>query len=177
MAIPTRHSDRSRIIAGPRTFFVTSSIAEKRNLLQSERAADLFVKVLYDYREQRKFLLHEFVIMPDHFHLLLTVDSTLTIERAMQFIKGGFAFRAARELGFKVPVWQRGFSEIRVLDPEACRKMCEYIRKNPVVRHLAVEGEKFPYSSANQQFELDPIPLGLKPTERRAAFGMAKAMP
>jgi putative transposase len=53
--------------------------------------ADLFVQVLLSYREQHKYLLHEFVLMPDHFHLLIT--PTLTLERALQLIKGGFSFR------------------------------------------------------------------------------------
>jgi putative transposase len=96
MSIPIRHSDPSRVIAGARTFFVTSSIAEKRNLLQSDRSAGLFIKMLYEHRAQRRFSLHEFVVMPDHFHLLLTVDSGMTIEKAVQFVKGGFAFRAGR---------------------------------------------------------------------------------
>jgi putative transposase len=116
MAIPLRHADPVRATAGARTFFVTSSISDKRNLLQSERSAGLFVRVLYDYRAQRKFRLHEFVVMPDHFHTLLTVECEMTIERAVQFIKGGFAFRAGRELGFRAPIWQKGFSEVRILD-------------------------------------------------------------
>ena len=119
VAIPIRHADPSRAVAATRTFFVTSSIAGKRNLLQWDRAAELFVRVLYDYRGQGKFRLHEFVVRPDHFHVLLTVGSELTVERAMQFTKGGFAFRAVRELGFRAPVWQKGFSEVRVLDPQA----------------------------------------------------------
>jgi putative transposase len=49
------------------------------------------VQVLLSYREQHKYLLHEFVLMPDHFHLLIT--PTLTLERALQLIKGGFSFR------------------------------------------------------------------------------------
>jgi REP-associated tyrosine transposase len=63
--------------------------------------------------------------MPDHFHVLLTVDCNLAVERAVQFIKGGFAFRAGRELGFKAPVWQKGFSEVRILDAEAYRRVAE----------------------------------------------------
>lgn len=94
MAVPSRHSDSRHAIAGSRTFFVTSSISQKRNLLQSDRAAGLFVRVLYDYRGQGKFRLHEFVVMHDHFHLLITVGSEVTIECAVQFIKGRFAFRA-----------------------------------------------------------------------------------
>jgi len=45
--------------------------------------------MLFGYRNQRKYLLHEFVVMLDHFHLLIT--PTLTLARAMQFVKGGFS--------------------------------------------------------------------------------------
>jgi putative transposase len=177
MAIPIRRSDISRIVAGARTFFVTSSIAEKRNFLQSNRSAGLFISVLYDYRAQRKFRLHEFVVMPDHFHLLLTVDCGMTIEKVVQFIKGGFAFRAGRELGFASPVWQKGFSEVRVLDAAAYLGIAEYIRNNPVRRGLVLEAAQFPHSSACTEFELDPAPQGLKPVGFGIANGMAKAMP
>lgn len=40
----------------------------------------------------RRYLLHEFVVMPDHFHLILT-PTGITLERAMQCIKGGFSFQ------------------------------------------------------------------------------------
>ena len=163
MAIPARHSDPRRAVAGARTFFVTSSIAAKRNLLQSDRSAGLFVRVLYDYREQRRFRLHEFVVMPDHFHLLLTVESNLTIERTMQFIKGGFAFRAGRELGFRAPVWEKGFSEARILDVASFERVREYIQNNPVARRLVREASEFPHSSAHVGYQLDLTPQGLKP--------------
>ena len=177
MAIPIRHSDAARVVAGARTFFVTSSIAEKRNLLQSNRSAGLFISVLYDYRARRKFRLHEFVVMPDHFHLLLSVDYGMTIERAVQFIKGGFAFRAGRELGFGAPVWQKGFSEVRVLDAVVYFGIAEYIRNNPVKRGLVSQTAEFPHSSGCAGFELDPVPQGLKPSESCVADGMAKAIP
>jgi len=40
-------------------------------------------------------------VMTDHFHVLITVEGEMTIERAVQFIKGGFAFRAGKELGLR----------------------------------------------------------------------------
>jgi len=171
MAIPVRHSDPTLATAGARTFFITSSINAKRNLLQSDRSAGLFVRVLYDYRSQQRFRLHEFVVMPDHFHALLTVECDLTIERAVQFIKGGFAFRAGRELGFRAPVWQKGFSEVRILDLEAFLRTAEYIRNNPVAKHLVGEAAQYLYSSAQAGLELDPPPLGLKP---RSSLGMQR---
>src|SRR5689334_9555094 len=130
MAIPSRHSSGLDVIAGQRSFFVTSSIWGKRALLQSDRSAALFRTVLYGYRCQGKYRLHEFVIMPDHFHALITVGFGITIERAVQFIKGGFSFRAGRELGFRSPVWQKGFSESRVTDAEQYAGIRNYIREN-----------------------------------------------
>ncbi len=137
MAIPVRHCDPNRAVAGARTFFVTASTWDKRHTLQSERCAALFIKVLYAYRALNKFRLHEFVVMPEHFHLLLTVESDLTIERAMQFIKGGFAFRAGKKFGLKAPFWQKGFSEVRIHDARAFQQTAEYIRNNPVAAGLA----------------------------------------
>lgn len=177
MSIPLRHADPERVAAGARTFFVTSSICGKRTLLQSDRSADLFVRVLYEYRSQRKFRLHEFVVMPDHFHALITVECDMAIERAVQFIKGGFAFRAGRELGFRAPVWQKGFSEVRIRDASEFLRTSEYIRNNPVARCLVAEAEQYPYSSAYPGVGLDPAPQGLKPITSHGPIGMAKAIP
>ena len=115
--------------------------------------------------------------MTDHFHLLLTVDSDLTIERAVQFIKGAFAFGAGRALGFRSPVWQKGFSEIRVTDAAAYERIRMYIYNNPVVRGLVLEPAEFPFSSAHAGFEVDAAPQRLKPASQIARDGMAKAMP
>jgi putative transposase len=113
-------------------------------------------------RQKNKFRLHEFVVMPDHFHLLLTVESEMTIERAVQFIKSGFSFRAGKELGMRSPVWQKGFSEVRISDAEALQQVRTYISNNPVVRHLVDNPEDYQQSSAHPGFELDPVPQGLK---------------
>ncbi len=177
MAIPIRHARPENVAARVRTFLVTSSIANKRNLLQSDRSATLFMRVLYEYRAQEKFRLHEFVVMPDHFHLLLTVESGMSIERAVQFIKGGFAFRAVREFGMRDPVWQKGFSDRRVWDPEAFNRIRNYIHENPVKRLLVYEANQYPYSSAHGGFELDPAPVHLNPKLLTAVVRAAKSMP
>jgi len=45
-----------------------------------------------------KFQLHEFVIMANHRHLLMTLPGDMTIEKAMQLIKGGFSYQGPRSL-------------------------------------------------------------------------------
>jgi putative transposase len=177
MAIPIRHSRAANIAASMRTFFVTSSILGKRNLLQSPRSAELLVEVIYHYRSQQKFLIHAFVIMPDHFHILMTLGREISVERAVQFIKGGFAFRAGKELGFKSPVWQRGFSEMRIFDAVGCARVREYIDQNPVKRGLALNPTEYAYSSANVVFELDDVPQGLKPRLLQPSVGTSEDVP
>jgi putative transposase len=177
MAIPIRHSNPQMVISGARTFFVTSSTWGKRNLLQSDRAAELFVKVLYEYRAQGKYRLHEFIVMLDHFHVLITVESSITVERAVQFIKGGFAFRAGKELGFRAPVWQKGFSETRVTEPVAYANVQDYIRENPVARRLVERAEDYEFSSARPGLDLDPPPQRLKPIELARLSARLKSCP
>jgi len=106
--------------------------------------------------------------MPDHSHLLITVRSNMTIERAVQLVKGGFAFRAGKELGLKAPIWQKGFSEIRVLDEKTFEDQRDYVHNNPVRAQLVGSAEAYPYSSASNPSELDPWPAWLKAPLRSA---------
>jgi putative transposase len=69
-------------VTGESTYFVTANVSEKRSLFQVDKIARLFIEVLLTYRMQKKYLLHEFVVMPDHFHLILT-PTGITQERAM----------------------------------------------------------------------------------------------
>jgi len=92
----------------------------------------------------------------------------MTIERAVQFIKGGFAFRAGRELGASAPFWQKGFSEIRIQDASAFQRAARYIHNNPVEAHLVQDATAYPHSSAHFGFELDLPPMWLR-ADRRSA--------
>jgi putative transposase len=173
MSIPTRNADSSCVVAGSRTFFVTSSTWGKRGLLQSARAARLLIEVLYHYRKESQYCLHAFVIMPDHFHVMITVDTETTIEKAVQLIKGGFAFRAGRELGFRAPVWQKGCSEIRIAEMSAFLNAREYIHANPVKRGLVAVGTDYEYLSARSGFELDAPPQWIKASLARTEGDIA----
>ena len=76
--------------------------------------AGLLIEVIYRYRAEKNYLLYQFVVMPNHFHVLLTLNRDLSVERAVQLMKGGFSYRVKRELGYVGEVWQKGFSDHRV---------------------------------------------------------------
>ena len=148
---------------GSRTYFLTANSWGGRSIFQSERSASLLIETLFDYRAKSKYELHEFVVMPNHIHLLLTPSPDLTLERVMQFIKGGYSHRAGQQLGPSLGIWARGYVDHRIRDEQDYRSHREYIHQNPVRKGLASSPEQFPYSSANVKFQLDSAPQGLKP--------------
>jgi putative transposase len=142
-----------------RVFFVTTVTSLRQPIFRREAHAELMVETLLHYRGQGRFLLHEFVVMPDHLHLLLTPADEISLERAMQFIKGGFSFR----LKWRGSVWQAGFTNHRVRDWEDYERHREYIHMNPVRGGLVGRAEAYRYCSAAGFVRLDPVPQGLKP--------------
>ena len=81
----TRKSDRRNIVAGRRTFFAGCKTYMDRTFFQAKNEAELFIDVLRTNTLAGKFKLHDFVVMPDHFHVLLTVDGNTSIERATTY--------------------------------------------------------------------------------------------
>src|SRR5215471_17460521 len=132
---------------------ITSRTWGSRTLFSREVWAKLLIDTLYHYRGTA-YLLHEFVVMPDHIHVLLTPKTSL--EKAAQFIKGGFSYRAKKELGSNMEVWQKGFSDHRIRDAGDYAQHVSYVYENPVRKRLCERAEEFQYSSAHPGFELDP---------------------
>ena len=132
------------------------------------------IDVLRSYVAAGKFQVHDFVVMPNHVHVLLTVGADMTIEKAMQFIKGGFSYRLRKECGYLGEVWQRGFSEVRVENRRSLVKHREYIAANPVRAGLVDSPEKYPYCFA---YLASRKGQGLKPRDPSMTCGTAEAMP
>jgi putative transposase len=168
MTIPYRGT------TGDSTYFVTASTCRKKALLQSERMATLFTQILFEYRDRQKYQLYEFVVMPDHFHLL--VSPIVSLERAIQFIKGGFSFQAGRLFKLDGAIWQDSFYDRRVRDFAEYEAFSRYIHWNPVKRKLASNPAQYAYSSACGKFQLNSPPQGLKPLSSMQLERNAKAL-
>jgi len=137
-----------------RTFFVTTTCWGRRTIFQVERNAHLLLDVLGSNRRKGHFLLHEFVVMPDHLHAILTPAFHAPLEKAMQYVKGGFSFRVKKELGFSGEVWQVGFNEHRIKDAPDYEHHRSYILENPVRAGL----REWRYVSSSGLIELDLRP-------------------
>jgi putative transposase len=145
MAHPGRNASAASILNPARTFFVTTKTAMGKRILQSERNARLLIDVLRSLVAEGKFELHDFVIMPNHVHLIFTVHNDMTIEKAMQLVKGRFSHRLSKEFGHLGEVWQRGFAEEQVMNRESLEAHRRYIAENPVKAGLAKSPDEYPF--------------------------------
>ncbi len=112
------------------------------------------VETLQTYREQGRFSLHAFVVMPDHVHALITPATEVSLEKAIQFVKGGFSFR----LKSNFEVWERGDFDKRVPNRQAYGACVKYIHSNPVAARLTAEEDGYVFSSTARPDSVDPAP-------------------
>src|SRR5215469_16349136 len=62
-------------------------------------------------------------------------------------IKGGFSYRAKKELEFSGEVWQRGFSDVQIKDEKSYLTHRSYIYDNPARAGLVSAPEEYSYGS------------------------------
>jgi REP-associated tyrosine transposase len=152
----------SRLFSPPGTYFLTFSTWHHRRLFVVENYARLFLKTLYHYRREGRYELHSFVVMPDHIHLLLTPAQDVTVERAVQLIKGGYSHALGTLIGRNSEVWQRGFTDHRIRDAQDFVHHRNYVHQNPVVARLTLNSSEYRHCSAFPGFKLDPWPPAAK---------------
>ncbi len=96
----------------------------------------------------------------------------------MQFVKGGFSFRAKKELQSPMEIWQSGFSDHRIRHSEDYRVHVDYIYRNPVGRKLAERAVEYPYCSAFPGTKgKDEVPQWLKPGQTHRSNGAPEGAP
>jgi putative transposase len=143
---------------------VTTKAWQNVSVFQVQESAEIVVRKILEYRDKKNYLLHEFVLMPNHLHLILTPSETVSLERAVQLIKGGSSHEIHIVRANKIQIWQSSFHESRVRDWVDYKTKADYIRFNPVAAKLVQQPQERRFCSGSGHFALDPIPQGLKPS-------------
>src|SRR5271170_3763585 len=96
------------------TYFVTTKSFQSTFLFQVQQTAEIILSKILEYRDRKSYLLHDFVLMPNHLHLILTPTHGVSLEKAMQLMKGGSSHEIHRFRGEKIGIWEAGFHESSV---------------------------------------------------------------
>ncbi len=140
------------------SYFVTTKCAENRSIFQTPENIKILVDTILRYRDQHAYQLHEFVVMPNHLHLLLTPHETTSLEKCIQFIKGASSHEIHKQRTHKLEIWQKSFHDWTIRDESDWHEKTQYIRMNPVRAKLVDKPEDWLPSSAMGIYRLDPVP-------------------
>jgi putative transposase len=136
----------------PSTYAIAIATFQQHRHFQRTANADLFIATLFRYRDQARFQLHGFVVMPDHVHILITPATDQSTAKCVQYIKGGYSF-AAREQS-PGQIWHAGYHEHRTRDADDFRNQLLYIANNPTRKNLP----NYPHVHTHYSDRLDPMP-------------------
>src|ERR1700693_6003261 len=111
-------------------YFVTTDTWERRQIFLKPDPARIVLEHILECRERGFYRLHSFVLMPEHLHILLTPSEEASIEKAVQMIKGGSAFKIRKELNYTSPVWFSGYHDRWIRGIHEYRLRKQYIELN-----------------------------------------------
>ena len=89
------------------TYAITILTFQRHRHFQRTANAGLFIATLFRHREQSRFQLHAFVVMPDHTHVLITPATDQSTAKCVQCIKGGYSFAARQQSPGEI--WHSGY--------------------------------------------------------------------
>ena len=143
--------------------FITASCYRRGPHLALARDRDLFLRVLEQVRQRYQFVIVGYVVMPEHFHLLISEPQKANPSVVIQALKLGVARRilssrrckqkrkAAQEGLWSDPVpqhfWQARFYDFNVWTRKKRVEKLRYIHRNPVRRGLVESPDQWRWSS------------------------------
>ncbi|MCH8815659.1 MAG: transposase [Chloroflexi bacterium] len=123
-------------------------------VLGRSAAASAVQDTLLMYAQDRYFL-HEWVVMLNHVHALLTPRKYQSLAMIMQSIKGHSARQVHAAIGGEGRLWQPDYFDRMIRDEEHFEKVGKYITWNPVKAGLCKDPTLWMHSSANARFRDD----------------------
>jgi putative transposase len=126
-------------------YFITNVTYNRQPLLAAN--ADLLQKAIDACRSRCPFELIAWVIMPDHFHLVID-PGRMSISTVLQKIKMSFAAKYRNQHGLQSGrVWQHRFWDHVIRNQEDMNRHIEYIHYNPVKHGKVGRPLDWPHSS------------------------------
>ena len=149
-----------RYYGGGHLHFITCSCYRRLTLLGSASRRDKFIRILEEVRLRYRFVVVGYVVMPEHFHLLISEPQQGNPSKVMQVLKQRVARRLLaghRKLRGQGSLygaalepehfWQRRFYDFNVWSARKQGEKLSYMHRNPVKRGLVSAPELWACSS------------------------------
>lgn len=123
---------KPRVLLDQARYHVTARANRKEMILDSSRAKALFLTIVAQAKKRYSFRIDNFIVMGNHFHLIIQPGKGISLSRIMQWILSVFAQAYNRLHGVTGHVWgERFFSRI-IRNIGEYLLIFDYIDGNPV---------------------------------------------
>jgi putative transposase len=130
--------------------FITTVTKDRRSDLIEPTSIRVFWDTVKLVKEFHPFELMAYIILPDHFHLLIKPENDMgNYSTIMHSLKRNFAlnFKKAHSIRSSLQYWQYGFWDRVVRSEKELAAYLRYIHWNPVKHNLVDQPEFWPHSS------------------------------
>lgn len=168
--------------------FITCSCHHRSAKLRSVRSRDRFLAILEQTRQRYRFVVLGYVVMPEHFHLLITEPELGTPSTVMQVLKQRTAHvllpkrkrsdprqQHLFEEPPRLPFWQARFYDFNVWTTRKRIEKLRYMHRNPVKRGLVASPEQWHWSSYRFYWLDEPGPVRVNEGWRKISFAQRVA--
>jgi len=152
------------------SYFVTSTIVNWIPVFNILQNIDILIEAFIYSQKNKGFNIYNYVIMPEHFHLICQSDKLVQIMQSIKSYTAKRIINTYKELNenevleqfqmnkknykvdSKYQIWQEGFKPKAIISREMRIQKSNYIHFNPVKRGLVNEIEEYEYSSAKDYY-------------------------
>jgi putative transposase len=146
-------------------YHVINRANERRTLFSNEREYDDFENLLFEGLKKYAVHLYAFVLMPNHWHLVVSPQKAGALAKYMQWITNAHVHRVRRHTQTVGAghVYQERYRSIIVQSDLYFLSLCRYVERNPCRAALVDKAEEWQWSSVRHHLEqtalLSPWPI------------------
>lgn len=132
-------------------YHIVSRGHRKENIYHTDKDKDVFLKKLKETVKKYTLKLHAFVLMDNHFHLLLQTPYG-NLCKAMHYLNSSYANWFKAKYGMVGSVFQGRYKSVLVDKDDYLLTLSAYIHLNPVRAGIVDYPENYKYSSCSGYF-------------------------
>lgn len=107
----------------------------RHDLFETAGAAEVFLRTLFEASAQYDWIIHAYVLMPNHFHLAMETPEPTLVE-GMHWLQSSLATRFNRFRRENGHLFQGRYKSLLLEDSSALGRVVDYIHLNPVRVHI-----------------------------------------
>ncbi len=136
-------------------YFITSITKSRFPLFKNQAAVYLLIRVITLNKIPLQYKVYGFIIMPDHFHIIIHPFGNHNISNIMKNIKANFSRSYNIQINTQGSIWQKGFYDEGVRSEQMLNNFLAYIHNNPIKHDIAENINEYAYSSYGYYFYND----------------------